>query len=83
MVALPAPTYAFGVIEREQYGPPPPPPPPPPGGFTCMVAEQVASPLGPLKVPVYVIVFSGETEREPESTGVVVPISLFKTSVVA
>ena len=51
-----------------------------PGGggvvVTVTVAEHVIEPPDPVAVPVYVVVVVGETDFEPEATGVTEPILL-------
>ena len=51
-----------GLAESEQVGGG--------GGVTVMVVEQVTDPPGPVAVPVYVVLSTGETLVEPLVTGV-------------
>jgi hypothetical protein len=59
---------AFGVATRVHVGPAGG------GGVTVIVAVQVEVPPGPVAVPRYVVVFVGLTEREPDATGVTLPM---------
>ena len=52
-------------------------------GVTATVASHVAGPLGPVAVPMYVVVAVGETAVVPPGTGVLSPMPLSKENEVA
>ena len=81
-----------GAVEPPPPPPPPPPPQllvqPPPPVVTVTVTEHCPVVLGenpPLSVtvPVYVVVVVGETDFEPETTGVTEPTPLLMLKVPA